>query len=201
MFLSHNFVSRCASKSIKGSKDSFSSHKSKKTLSEKNSHWAGGQAKLAENAQTCSHCDVTHKEPKKFFFDLKSKTCQIRRGFDQLSSSIGRQDMTGQSLGHYSCFAVLKGLKVDGKIAQNLKSYVCLPCNFIKIFIVCSTQSNLSAIIPDTENELDLTLPRDSTENLCLDMVPVEPANNEDCLSPSVQQLELPSESNCLLQK
>ena len=66
-------------------------------------------------------------------------------------------------------------------------------------FIVCSTQSNLSAIIPGTENELDLTLPRDSTGNLCLDMVPVEPANNEDCLSPSVQQLELPYESNCLL--
>ena len=68
-------------------------------------------------------------------------------------------------------------------------------------FIACGTQSNLSAIIPDTENELDLTLFRDSTENLCLDIVPVEPANKEDCLSPSVQQLELPSESNCLLQK
>ena len=66
-------------------------------------------------------------------------------------------------------------------------------------FIACGTQSNLSAIIPDTENELDLNLPRDSTENLCLDMVPVEPTNNEDCLSPSVQQLELPPERNCLL--
>ena len=65
--------------------------------------------------------------------------------------------------------------------------------------VVCSAQSNLSAIIPDTENELDMTLPKGSTENLCLDMVPVEPANNEACLSPSVQQLELPSESNCLL--
>jgi len=46
-FLSYNFVSRCASKSIKDSKDSFASHKSEKTLSEKSSHWAGdqGQAK------------------------------------------------------------------------------------------------------------------------------------------------------------
>jgi len=29
----------------------------------------------------------------KFFFDLKSKTCRIRRGFDQLSSFIGWQVM------------------------------------------------------------------------------------------------------------
>jgi len=48
-FLSHNFRSRYANKSIKGSKDSFSSQESKKTLSEKISRWPGaqGQAKLA----------------------------------------------------------------------------------------------------------------------------------------------------------
>jgi len=49
---------------------------------------------------------------KNFFFDLKSKTCRIPRGFDQLFSSIGWQVMTGQSLGHYSGFAVLKGLSL-----------------------------------------------------------------------------------------
>jgi len=48
-FLSHNFRSRYASKSIKGCKDQFSSQDSKKTLSEKNSHWPGaqGQEKLS----------------------------------------------------------------------------------------------------------------------------------------------------------
>ena len=67
--------------------------------------------------QKCSHCDVTHKEPKipaeKNFFDLKSKTCRIRRGFDQLSSSIGGQVMTGQSLGHY---CGLRSLKVGNML-------------------------------------------------------------------------------------
>ena len=78
-FLSHNFVSRCASKTIKGSKDSFSSHKSKKILSEKNFalRWRPGPGKGAKNAQTCSHCDVTHEEPKiqaeKIFFLISSR--------------------------------------------------------------------------------------------------------------------------------
>jgi len=55
---------------------------SKKTLSEKNFAlaWGPGPGKGAKSAQTCTHCDVTHKEPKIqaekiFFFDLKSKTC------------------------------------------------------------------------------------------------------------------------------
>jgi len=47
-FLSHNFRSRYASKSIKGSKDSFSSQESKKTLSEKNFAlaWGPGPGKV-----------------------------------------------------------------------------------------------------------------------------------------------------------
>jgi len=39
-------------------------------------------------------------------------TSRIFGGFDQLSSSIGRQIMTGQSYWQYCGFAVLKGSKV-----------------------------------------------------------------------------------------
>jgi len=42
--------------------------------------WRPGPGKGAKNAQTCSHCDVTHKEPKiqveKFF--LRSQIEDLR---------------------------------------------------------------------------------------------------------------------------
>ena len=114
-FLSHNFVSRCASKSIKGSKTRF------RVTNPKNLWAKKVRIGLAPRArQRCQKCTDslslwrnTQKnkiQAKKYFFDLKLKTCRIHRGFDQLPSSIGRQVMTSQSLGHYSGFAVLKGL-------------------------------------------------------------------------------------------
>jgi len=54
--------------------------------------WVGaqGQVNLAKTAKTCPLYDVNHRKPKtnNFVFNLKQKTCQIRRGFEQLSSSL-----------------------------------------------------------------------------------------------------------------
>ena len=58
-------------------------------------HWFGakGQVYLAKMAKTYPHCDVTHREPQtqneKMFLNLNWKTFRMRRGFEQLSSSIG----------------------------------------------------------------------------------------------------------------
>jgi len=78
-FLSHNFRSRYASNSVKGSKDSFSSQESKKIERKEFRIGLGPRARQSwpEMAQTCSHCDVTHKEPKiqaeKLFFTISSR--------------------------------------------------------------------------------------------------------------------------------
>ena len=60
-------------------------YESKKTLSEKKIRIGlGPRARQSwpKIARTCSHCDVTQRTQnpsrKKFFFDLKSKTCRIR---------------------------------------------------------------------------------------------------------------------------
>ena len=50
---------------------------------------------------------ITETKLKKFFENLNYKTFQIHRGFEQLSSSIGRQVMTGQSERRYRGFTVL----------------------------------------------------------------------------------------------
>ena len=55
---------------------------------------------------------IQNPSRKKIFFNFKLKACRIWWGFDQLSSSIGQQVMIGQSLGHYSGFALLKGLSM-----------------------------------------------------------------------------------------
>ena len=74
--ISHNSGSRCARKSIEGSKDADYSLISKKSLSQKIICWVGaqGQVKLAKNVKTSSDYDVTHTKPKpeskKFFFNL-----------------------------------------------------------------------------------------------------------------------------------
>jgi len=56
--------------------------------------WVGaqGRPKVAYFSKTCPLCDVTFRKtplkPKIVFFDFDYKTCWIRRGFEQLSSSI-----------------------------------------------------------------------------------------------------------------
>ena len=92
-FFSHGFGSRHASKSIKGSKDSYSSQECEKYLGQKNGPFSQspGPGNQAYNAKTPFHCDVDNRklqtQPKIFFFNLRYKTCWIHRGFEHLSSS------------------------------------------------------------------------------------------------------------------
>jgi len=58
-------------------------------------------------------CDVTHKSTQiqnlRMFLNRNWKTSRIRKGFEQFSSFIGRQVMTGQSQSYCSDFAIPKG--------------------------------------------------------------------------------------------
>ena len=53
---------------------------------------AQGRPKVANICKSCPHCDVTsrapHRNRKIVVFDFDYKTCWIRRGFQQVSSSI-----------------------------------------------------------------------------------------------------------------
>jgi len=64
-FLGHNFKSRCARKSIKGSKDSDDVLNRKKSLSQKMARWVGTQGQVNSAKRTQKHpiWDVTHREP------------------------------------------------------------------------------------------------------------------------------------------
>ena len=111
-FLSHNFGSRYARKPIKSSKDSEHVLVSKKSLKQKTARsWRPGPGNLSQKgAKTCPHYDVTHTKPHahnwKSFFNQNSKTCRIRRWFEQPSSSIGWWVMELKKvakLGHCIC--------------------------------------------------------------------------------------------------
>ena len=62
--------------------------------------WVGAQGRpnVACFSKTCPLCDVTSRKPKIVFFDFDYKTCWIRRGFEQLSSSIAWRVIGLQSL-------------------------------------------------------------------------------------------------------
>jgi len=87
----HNFGYRYARKSFKCSKDADFGLVSEKFLSHNNGPigWGPGPGNIAKNTPTCG---VPPRKPppktKKFFFHFEYKTCWIRRGFEQLSSSI-----------------------------------------------------------------------------------------------------------------
>ena len=72
---------------------------------------AQGQVNVAKNTPTCG---VPREKPppktKKIFFDFDYKTCWIRRGFEQLSSSIAWQVIGLQSSAWNVVFPGLKGL-------------------------------------------------------------------------------------------
>jgi len=72
-FLSHNFTSRYASKSVKGSKDSISSQESKKTLSKKNFVLAWGPGKVGPNMLSLwRNTQRTQNPSQKIFFTISS---------------------------------------------------------------------------------------------------------------------------------
>ena len=76
--------------------------------------WVGaqGQVKVAKNTPTCG---VPPRKPpteskKNFFFGFDYKTCWIRRGFEQLTSTIAWRVIGLQSSAWNVVFAGLKGL-------------------------------------------------------------------------------------------
>ena len=76
--------------------------------------WVGaqGRPKMAKISKTCPLCDVTSRKPhrnQKFFYDFDNKTCSIRRGFEQFSSSIAWRVIGLQS---YTRKVAHVGLKV-----------------------------------------------------------------------------------------
>jgi len=74
--------------------------------------WVGaqGQVKVAKNTPTCGVPPRKPPSKTKIFFDFDYKTCWIRRGFEQLSSSIDWRVIGLQSSAWNVIFAGLKGL-------------------------------------------------------------------------------------------
>jgi len=102
-FMSHKFSSRYAGKLLKGSKDSYSSQDSNKILSPKNVplRRRPGPGKDGQNNAKIPLLVTFPPEKlipktKTIFFYLQFKTCRIRWGFEQLSSSIAWQVMALQ---------------------------------------------------------------------------------------------------------
>jgi len=106
----HNFGYRYARKSFKVSKDVDFGLVSKKILNHNNSPmgWGPGPGK---GSQKHSHL-WRSPENENLFFNLDYKTCWIRRGIDQLSSSIAWRVIGLQSSAWNVVFAGLKGLKM-----------------------------------------------------------------------------------------
>jgi len=118
-FLTHNFGYRYASKSIKGSIEADFDLVFNKTLSQKNGSTGLGPrpAKGGQFSKACLLCDVTSRKTptenkKRFFFDFVYKTCWIRRGFEQLSSSIAWRVIGLQSSAKKRSHTGIKGLSV-----------------------------------------------------------------------------------------
>jgi len=103
-FLSHNFGSRYASKSIKGSKDADHSVVSKKRWSQKMAQWFGAQGqvnwpKTRKMPPLWSYPQKNlNSKQKMFVTNLNYKICWIHKRFEQLSSSIGWRVITLQSI-------------------------------------------------------------------------------------------------------
>ena len=118
----HNFGYRYARKSFKGSKDADIGLASEKILSHNNGPigWGPGQGKCSQTVATPT-CGVPHRKRKNVFFDIDYKTCWIRRGFEQLSSSIAWRVIGLQSSAWNVVFAGLKGLN-ENRLCFRLKS-------------------------------------------------------------------------------
>ena len=79
--------------------------------------WVGaqGQPKVAYFSKTCPLCDITSRKPptetENCFFYFGYKTCWIRRGFEQLSSSIAWRVIGLQSFTRKVVHAWLTGFQ------------------------------------------------------------------------------------------
>jgi len=80
-------------------------------------HWdsAQGQEKTAKITQKHPYLWRSPRKPqtqneKRFFFNVNYKTCWIRKGFEQLSSSSGWRFMAKKGCANMLARAVVKGL-------------------------------------------------------------------------------------------
>jgi len=114
-FLGHNFGSRHARRSSKGSINMGDHLVSKKSLSQNFGplHWRPGPIKVAQKTKNIPICEPLPGEPltqiKFFVFNRTKKTCHIRRGFEQLSSYSGWRVITKKPRVNLLARAVVKG--------------------------------------------------------------------------------------------
>jgi len=93
-FLGHNFGSRRARRSSKGSIDARDHLVSKQSLSQNFGvlDWRPGLVKVGQKTQNTPTLRASPRRTphpnQKFFINRTKKTCRIRRGFEQLSSYI-----------------------------------------------------------------------------------------------------------------
>jgi len=97
-------------------------------------HWdcAQGQAKMAKKSKSTPTCDVSPRKPQsqneKIYFYFDSKTCWIRRGFEQLSSSSGWRFKAKKGGANMLARVVVKGLK-SCNFSKNWKCILCCAPN------------------------------------------------------------------------
>jgi len=114
-FLGHNFGSRHARRSNKGSIDAEDHLVSKTSLSQNFGllYWRSGPVKVGKESKTPPLCEPLPGEPltqiKKNFFNRTKKTCRIRRGFEQHFSYSGWRVITKKSCANLLVRAVVKG--------------------------------------------------------------------------------------------
>jgi len=115
-FLRHNYGSRHAGRSSKGSIDAGDHLVFKKRLSQNFGplDWRPEPIKVGQKTETPPLCEPRPGEPltqiKKIFFNRTKKSCRIRRGFEQLSSYSGWRVKTKKPRANLLARAVVKGL-------------------------------------------------------------------------------------------
>jgi len=117
-FLGHNFGSRHARRSSKGSIDAGDHLVFKKRLSQNFGalDWRPGPVKVSQKKRNTPNLRASprrtpHPNQKFFFFNRTKKSCHIRRGFEQLSSYSSWRVITKKTRAH-----LLAGTDVQGLI-------------------------------------------------------------------------------------
>ena len=115
-FLGHNFGSRHARRSNKGSIDAGDHLVSKTSLSQNfvPLDWRPGSVKVGQNPQNTPTLRASPRRTphpnQNFFFNRTMRTCRIRRGFEQISSYSGWQVITKKPRAKLLVCVVVKGL-------------------------------------------------------------------------------------------